>query len=340
MTLFATAKVFLEWGVAGVCRAVARRAWALAVVAPLVAVPVTMQRQLALPAHEAPAPASGAVEEPITPLPPPPSADALVVSLGELLFRDTRLSRDNTLSCASCHDLATNGAGGKSRDIGLDGQVLVLNTPTVFNAALVFRFNWEGQFRSLEDQIVASLENPQIMGTTLEAAAGRLNTDPAMINRFKAAFGQRPDRASIVQALATFQRSLTTPGSRFDRWLRGDSDALTAQELRGYALFKSLGCISCHHGINVGANLFARHGIFHPLASPMPERLRVPGLRNVEATAPYFHDGSAPTLQDAVRRMARSQLNSTLTDEQVEGIVAFLRTLTGEFEGQPVRGPL
>ena len=126
------------------------------------------------------------------------------------------------------------------------------------------------------------------------------------------------------------------PGSRFDRWLRGDANALTAEELDGYRLFKSLGCIACHQGVNVGGNLYQRHGIFHPLGRPDPAILRVPSLRNVATTPPYFHDGSAPTLDIAVRQMGFAQLNSTLTDPQVQSVVAFLRTLTGLHDGKPV----
>lgn len=130
---------------------------------------------------------------------------------------------------------------------------------------------------------------------------------------------------------------MLTPDSRFDRWLRGEVAALSAEEVEGYRLFKSLGCVSCHQGVNVGGNLFSRHGIFRPLASPFPKVLRVPSLRNVEATAPYFHDGSAPTLEDAIRRMGLAQLNSTLTDQQIGSIARYLKTLTGNYRGRPVR---
>ena len=141
-----------------------------------------------------------------------------------------------------------------------------------------------------------------------------------------------------MDALVTFERSLITTGSRFDRWLGGDANALTAGELDGYRLFKSLGCIACHQGVNVGGNLYQRHGIFHPLGRPDPPILRVPSLRNVATTPPYFHDGSAPTLDIAVRQMGFAQLNSTLTDAQVQSVVAFLQTLTGLHDGKPVGG--
>ena len=131
---------------------------------------------------------------------------------------------------------------------------------------------------------------------------------------------------------------MTTPGSWFDRWLAGDAGALSAEEQDGYRLFKSLGCISCHQGANIGGNLFQRHGIFHPLASAKPEILRVPSLRNVAATPPYFHDGSTATLDEAVRNMGLAQLNSTLTNQQVSAIVAYLGTLTGKYRGIPIGG--
>jgi cytochrome c peroxidase len=137
--------------------------------------------------------------------------------------------------------------------------------------------------------------------------------------------------------MVTFERSLVTPGSRFDRWLGGDASALSADELEGYRLFKSLGCSSCHQGVNVGGNLFQRQGVFHPLVQGPPEIVRVPSLRNVATTAPYFHDGSAATLDDAVRKMGLAQLNATLTDQQIKAIVAYLQSLTGSYRGTPVR---
>jgi cytochrome c peroxidase len=157
-----------------------------------------------------------------------------------------------------------------------------------------------------------------------------------MGREFTDVYGSGPDAANIVDAIASFERSLVTPGSRFDLWLAGDAAALSEGELDGYRLFKSLGCVSCHQGVNIGGNLFERHGIFHPLASQKPEILRVPSLRNVATTPPYFHDGSAPTLDDAVRRMGLAQLNTTLTDQQVKAIVAYLQTLTGKYRGVPV----
>ena len=278
-------------------------------------------------------------EEPIVPVPEPRPIDAAKVRLGERLFGDRRLSRGNSRSCSSCHDLSTNGASKESHDSGFDGSSLPLNTPTVFNAALSFRFGWEGKMRTMESDVLGSLTNPQIMGADIAEIAEKLDADSGLRREFVAAYGRGPDAQNIVDALASFQRTLITPGSRFDRWLAGDTGALTAEEEGGYRLFKSLGCISCHQGVNIGGNLFQRHGIFHPLASPKPEILRVPSLRNVATTPPYFHDGGTATLDEAVRKMGMAQLNSTLTDQQVSALVAYLQTLTGKYRGAPVGGP-
>jgi cytochrome c peroxidase len=277
--------------------------------------------------------------EPITPVPEPPVADPLKVALGERLFGDPRLSRGNTRKCSSCHDLGTNGASRNVQDTTLDGSLLSLNTPTVFNSTFSFRLGWEGEFRTLEAQAAASLQSPLIMDSQIDEVVGKLSHDLDLVHQFEVAYGHGPDPASVLNAIATFERSLVTPGSRFDRWLAGDTAALSAQQLDGYRLFKSLGCVSCHQGVNVGGNLLQRHGIFHPLAQAEPEILRVPSLRNVATTPPYFHDGSAPSLDDAVRKMATAQLNLTLTDQQVGEIVAYLRSLTGSYRGRLVGEP-
>jgi len=282
-------------------------------------------------------PGAGRPDEPITPVPVPPAIDPLKVELGERLFNDKRLSAENSRSCSSCHDINTNGASAKQRDVGRDGMELPFNTLTVFNSALNFRFGWEGKYRDMEADVTEALINPQIMGSNLADIAKMLDRDVDVRAGFIAAYGRRPDTDNVVDAIASFERTLLTPDSRFDRWLAGDSAALTVKELTGYGLFKSLGCVSCHQGVNVGGNLFEHHSVFHPLASPHPAILRVPSLRNVAMTPPYFHDGSAPTLDDAVRKMGFAQLDATLTDQQVTAIVAYLRTLTGRYRGATVR---
>jgi cytochrome c peroxidase len=246
------------------------------------------------------------------------------------------LSGDGSRACIFCHDIHTNGADTNRHDKALDGSELPFNTPTVFNAGLSFRLGWEGKFRTLEAQAEASLENPQRMGISIDDVLPKLSADPELMHQFEAAYGRGPDRAGLLDAIATYERSLLTPGSRFDRWLGGDAAALSAEEKDGYQLFKSIGCISCHQGVNVGGNLFERQGIFHPLVSPPPEIVRVPSLRNVATTPPYFHDGSAPTLDEAARRMGNAQLDQTLSDQQIEAIVAFLNTLTGTYRGAPI----
>ena len=290
-----------------------------------------------VPERRPPEAAPSASGEPITPIPQPPAVDPRKLTLGERLFMDRALSLDGTLSCMSCHDVRKNGADDGGKTMAEDGSEQAFRVLTVFNAALNFRFNWEGNQRTLELETRSSLQNR--MATSVDEAIGKLTADPAMARLFEEAYGRPADAASLLDAIVAYERSLLTPGSRFDKWLRGDKTALTAEELSGYGLFKSIGCISCHQGVNVGGNLYERYGIFHPLASPNPGILRVPSLRNIATTAPYFHDGSSPDLEDAVRKMARAQLDRRLSDQQLHEIVAFLDTLTGDYRGRPVTAP-
>jgi cytochrome c peroxidase len=276
-------------------------------------------------------------QEPITPIPAMSAQEPKRIALGEKLFADTRLSHSDTRSCSSCHNIGTNGASTNARDPTPEGRLLALNTPTVFNASLSFRLNWEGNVRSLEESTERILHNPMIMASSSDEVVSKLRADPEAVMQFRDAYGRQPDIAGLLDAIATYERSLVTPDSRFDRWLAGDGSAITPEELSGYQLFKSLGCISCHQGVNIGGNLFQRHGIFHPLGTAEPVLLRVPGLRNVSATPPYFHDGSAATLPEAVKAMGIAQLDRVLADQQVASIVAFLDTLTGTYRGQVIR---
>jgi cytochrome c peroxidase len=277
-----------------------------------------------------------AEQEPITQIPAPLTLDPRRRALGDQLFHDLRLSHDNTRSCGSCHDTQTNGASATAHDMSLEGQPLPLNTLTVFNALLNFRLNWEGNVRSIEREIEQIVRNPTILASSVEEVLIKLRADPGAVRQFRDAYGRDPDHDGLLDAMAVYLRSLTTPGSRFDHWLAGDMDALTPDELAGYQLFKSLGCISCHQGVNVGGNMFQRHGVFHPLGSPEPLLVRVPSLRNVAATPPYFHDGSAPNLPEAVKAMGIAQLDRALTEQQVAAITAFLATLTGTYGGHAV----
>jgi cytochrome c peroxidase len=289
-------------------------------------------------AGQLPTPQTRAVQEPITPIPAVPAQDSRRLALGQQLFGDRRLSHDNTHSCSSCHDIGSNGASANAHDLTPEGQPLTFNTPTAFNASLSFRLNWEGKFRSLEEQARQTLRNPTIMASSADEAVGKMRADPEAARQFRDAYGREPDVAALLDAIATYERSLVTPGSRFDRWLTGEADAITPAELSGYQLFKSLGCISCHQGVNVGGNLFQKRGIFHPLSpATEPKSVRVPSLRNVATAPPYFHDGSAATLSEAVKAMGIAQLDRILTDQQIAAIVAFLNTLTGTYRGQVVR---
>jgi cytochrome c peroxidase len=280
--------------------------------------------------------ASVTADEPITAIPQPPPADPLKVALGERLFSNAQLSRDGTRACVSCHDTQANGAKPPGRGLAHGGPESAFDALTVFNATLNFRLNWEGNFRTLDAHTLTSLESPGGLQSPVNDIVAKLAADPRIRSDFVVAYDQNPDPPSLLDAIATYERSLLTPGSRFDLWLGGDTAALSAQELAGYQLFKSYGCVACHQGVNVGGNLFERQGIFHPLVARKPELVRVPSLRNVATTAPYFHDGSAPTLEEAVRKMAFAQLNRTMSEHDVAAITAFLRTLTGNYHGHKI----
>jgi len=274
--------------------------------------------------------------EAITPLPQHKGGDPRRIALGRDLFFDRRMSRSKQLSCQSCHDLSTNGATAAKTDRGDSGTVLRFNTPTVFNSVYSFRLGWEGGTRSLHDFSVGTLKSDHLMGGG-GLAVRRLTAGGDMVARFRAIYGNDPTEKNIADALASFMETLVTPDAPFDRWLRGDRSALTPQQIRGYNRFKVLGCASCHQGMNVGANIFQRRGIFHPLGEADPKFLRVPSLRNVTVTAPYFHDGSVSSLPEAIRQMARSQLDLTISDAEIADISAFLDSLTGSYKGRRLR---
>ena len=282
------------------------------------------------PPAEGPAQAS----EPIRPVPDPPAQDPGLVALGKQLFQDQRLSANNTMSCLSCHDTATNGATSQRFDPMPEGGFAIRNTPTVFNAALNFRLDWTGDARTLQDQAEESMHEG--MQQDVAAAVSKLTTDTNTVAAFQKAVGHGPDRKSILNAIAAYEKTLLTPMSSFDRWLQGEPDAISPEAQQGYALFKSLGCVSCHQGVNVGGNLFQQSGVYNVLSDPTRPILRVPSLRNVATTAPYFHDGSTATLPAAVGKMAGAQLDRQVTAEEVRQIVAFLQSLTGQYAGHQV----
>ncbi len=277
-------------------------------------------------------------DEPAAALPRAHRGEPARIALGRMLFSDRRLSRSGTMSCASCHDLATNGASARALDRGDNGRAMRFNTPTIFNVVHNHRLNWEGQTRSLPALVKRSFHYTQSFGGN-RVILERLGKDGRIVSAFRASFGRQPNLDDASVAIAAFLETLVTPDAPFDQWLRGDPAALTPRQLRGYRRFKSLGCASCHQGVQMGANLFQRSGIYSPLTRSDPGPLRVPSLRNVAVTAPYFHDGSAKTLHEAVARMGRSQLGVPLAQDEIGDITAFLASLTGRFEGRALRAP-
>lgn len=297
-------------------------------------------------------------QEPIVPLPLTIDKNPAKVALGKHLFHDVRLSRDNSMSCATCHQLEEGGDDGLPRSMTINGTSLSRNAPTVFNVALNLSFNWDGGVSSLEVQAERVLLNPQVMNNSWPELLRKLHADPDYVVTFDALYPEGLSPGSVVDALVSFEQSLITPNARFDRYLRGERQALNGEELKGYELFKGYGCASCHQGMNVGGNLFNKFGVFpDPDAPPSPreqvdlgrfsvtqiardrEVFRVPSLRNVALTDPYFHDGRARTLKKAVGTMARVQLDRRLSPQEISLIVQFLHTLTGEYRGRPLAVP-
>ncbi len=296
------------------------------------------------------------LDEPIRPLPEHLDVDPAKVALGKRLFFDTRFSRDNKVSCASCHDFAKGGADGRTRSTGVAGRISPINSPTVFNTGFNFRQLWSGKAVSLEDQVDMAIANPKVFDSTWDGILARLASDASLVRDFKSAYADGLTRRNVTDALVTFERSLVTP-SRFDAYLRGDAKAISAEEKKGYDRFKSYGCIACHQGVNVGGNMFQVFGVMRPyLGKDIAEQemdlgrylvtgrasdkyvFKVPSLRNVALTAPYFHNGSARTLEEAVDVMVKYQLGRTAPAEDKALIVKFLHTLNGTVPVHALQG--
>ena len=287
--------------------------------------------------------------EPIRPIPEAVEVDEAKVALGRALFHEPRLSKDDSISCASCHELRAGGDDGRRVSVGVEGKEGVINAPTVFNVGFNFKQFWDGRAGTLEELIDDPVQSPLEMGSLWPDVVAKLNEDVDYPARFNAVYADGITRRNIKNALAEFMRSLITPNSRFDRWLRGENDALSAKEHHGYALFKSYGCGSCHQGANVGGNMFQVFGVINEyfkrrgniteadmgrynVTGNAEDRhsFKVPSLRLAALTAPYLHDGSAETLRDAVDAMFEFQLGREAPSEDKEAIVAFIRTLAGE----------
>ena len=287
--------------------------------------------------------------EPIRPIADKLEYDEAKAELGRILYHDTRLSVDNTVSCASCHGLNTAGVDNKQYSEGVGGQFGGVNAPTVYNAVYNFVQFWDGRAATLALQAAGPPLNPVEMGCeSFDQIIAKLSKDRALTRAFKAVYPDGWSEANITDAIAQFEHTLITPNSRFDKYLKGDATAITVEELEGYNLFKKYNCATCHVGHNLGgqsyelmgqyADYFADRGTeltvedngrFKETAVERDRhRFKVPGLRNVEHTYPYFHDGTEPELKEAVCKMGTYQVGVELTDEEEDKMVAFLKTLT------------
>ncbi|MCB1644980.1 MAG: c-type cytochrome [Pseudomonadales bacterium] len=285
--------------------------------------------------------------EPLVPLTESPRQDPALVSLGRDLFHDVRLSADNSISCATCHPIDRGGADQLALSVGIKGQFGTRNTPTVLNAALNYRQFWDGRSATLEDQAMQPVTTPHEMGSDWPEVFAKLQQDPDLVARFRTAFPGTPTltQDNLTKALASYERSLIIGNSPFDRYLCGQTDAISPAARSGYQLFKDIGCSACHQGQNVGGNMFEKVGIVIPAEGSIfedddpgrfaqtgnPEdrfEFRVPPLRNVALTPPYFHNGKVGSLKDAVQLMAHHQLGRDLSETQLSDIVEFLNTLT------------
>ncbi len=279
--------------------------------------------------------------EPITPIPQSVEVDEQKVELGKKLFFDTILSADNTISCASCHDLQNGGDDGLKFSFGIEGKEGDINSPTVYNAVYNFRQFWNGRAKNLAHQTWGPIENPIEMGNTFDKLIVTLN-QTSYKKDFLDIYSDGVTKDNIADAIAEYEKTLITPNAPFDKYLRGDKSAISQKQKDGYELFKTKGCIACHHGINVGGNLYNKFGVMKEVKSKRLGRyevtkkesdkyyFKVPSLRNVAQTAPYLHDGRHDKLEDVVKFMARYQLGRIVSQEEVDKIVSFLNSLTGE----------
>lgn len=284
-------------------------------------------------------------QEPIQPIVPPKQVNLGMVELGKKLYFDPRLSKSGFISCNSCHNLSRGGSDNIPTSIGDKWQQGPINAPTVLNSSLNVAQFWDGRAADLKAQAGGPIANPGEMAFSHTLAIGVLESIPAYQREFKTVFGKtKIDIDQVTAAIAEFEKTLVTPNSRFDQWLLGKQDALSPTELAGYQLFKTSGCVACHNGEAVGGNSFQKMGVVQPYKATSPAEgrsavtgkdidrfnFKVPTLRNVEMTYPYFHDGAVNTLPEAVDVMGKLQLGRTFTKDENAKIVAFLKTLTGD----------
>lgn len=289
-------------------------------------------------------------KEPITPIVMPSHLNKEKIALGKVLFFDERLSRNNEISCASCHQLTTNGADNKALSDGVDGQKTTAKTPTVYNAVFNIRQTWSGARTDLFDQVDAPITNPKEHGTTWAKVIAKLSADKALAAKFQRIYHSPISQQNIQHAIAEFEQSLVTTNAPFDRWLQGEQNAIDSKTKRGYQLFKRYGCISCHQGRNVGGNMFSKIGHFGDYfqdrggeitetdlgrymvtKNPYDKHVfKVPSLRLSSLQTHFFHDGSQNDLSDAIRVMAKYQLGRAIPEQDIQSIRAFLTSLVGQ----------
>jgi len=279
--------------------------------------------------------------EPIRPIASRSDLSATKVALGEKLFNDRRLDSNQHIACGDCHNLELGGTDQLAFSVNGAGNPTRFNTPTIFNVGLNTQYYWSGKFETLDEQLTDALVE---INTTWPQLVRTISAVPEYVDEFNKIYSDGITKNNIRDALISFELSLATPDSPFDRYLKGDATALTATELQGYRLFKSYGCVSCHQGVNIGGNfvlqldkLGAPFGNLNSTRNRLQgklQQIRVPSLRNVARTPPYFHDGSATTLRQAVSRMVDEYLGIGVDEQQVSLIVDFLKTLTGQYKGQ------
>ncbi|HRE65055.1 MAG TPA: cytochrome-c peroxidase [Ferruginibacter sp.] len=295
---------------------------------------------------------SAEINEPIQPLKLRQDLNLEKVNLGRSLFNDKRLSRDNSISCASCHDINKGGVDQLPVSKGVGGALGTINTPTVLNSSLNFRQFWDGRAASLEEQIDGPIHLKHEMDSDWPTILTKLQQDQAYADLFKKLYKNGLQSENIKDTISEYERSLITL-SRFDRYLLGQKDAIKENEIKGYELFKRYGCVACHQGVNIGGNMYQLFGVMGDYFKDRGNittadlghfnvskderdrhKFKVPSLRNVALTAPYFHDGSAKTLRDAVRIMAKYQLGRNMPEKDEELIIQFLQSLSGELPVQ------
>jgi len=286
-----------------------------------------------------------ASDEPIKPIELPKNINSAQAELGKKLYFDPRLSKSGFISCNSCHNLSMGGTDNLKTSIGHNWQQGPISAPTVLNSSMNVAQFWDGRAADLKAQAGGPIANPGEMAFTHELAVKVLESIPQYVDEFKKVFSKEQITIEeVTQAIAEFEKTLVTPNSRFDKWLKGEKTALNAEELEGYELFKNSGCVACHNGEAVGGTSFQKMGAVEPYKTKNPAeglkgvtgkeedrfKFKVPTLRNVELTYPYFHDGEAATLSEAVEIMGQIQLGKKFTAEETAKIVAFLKTLTGD----------